>query len=95
MNSVNYTPQSSGQALGAAMMPMDMQNAQQPSMPSNMGSLMGLNPQQMQQMMQASGGAGLQGMSMFGGAGNPLGLSSGSQFSPADISKLQGAFANG
>lgn len=35
---------------------------------------------------------GLNGMSMFGGAGNPLNLSSGSQFSPSDMTALKGAF---
>lgn len=35
---------------------------------------------------------GMGGMSMFGGAGNPLNMSSGNQFSPQDLAALQGAF---
>lgn len=40
-----------------------------------------------------AGPFGLGALSMFGGGGNPLNLSSGSQFSPQDMASLQGAFS--
>lgn len=116
-----YSGQPAPQALGAAMMPMDVQNAGAPSGGSPMGGVPQMTPQQLQAMMQSGqfapgyadnagvsgsmlnqagiapgyGGGGLMGLGgaqMTGSSGNQLFLSPGSQFNPADMQALQGAF---
>lgn len=94
-------PQSNPMGAIPQMTPQMMQQLSgmgtQPQFPNNYTDSSGVSGMNLNQagIAPGNGGGGLMGLNTYdfmGGGGNPLGLSSGSQFSPQDLQALQGAF---